>query len=128
MTRTWCIYRRRPLLVFWKTTKSKYLENVKRERHLKDFLQTEAVDRRYSVKTLCWNLFFNKVADLRPATLIKKRLQHKCFSKNTFFCRTPPVAASVQILHESDICMEKIVKKRCFYQKIISLSFAAYRI
>ena len=26
--------------------------------------------------------FFNKVADLRPETLLKKRLQHKCFPVN----------------------------------------------
>ena len=25
------------------------------------------------------SLFFNKVADLRPATLLKKRLWHRCF-------------------------------------------------
>ena len=52
--------------------------------------------------------FSNKVAGqsagLRPATLLKKRFWHRCFpvnsaknkiSKNTFFYRTPLVAASV---------------------------------
>ena len=33
-------------------------------------------------KHLCWSLFFNKVADLRPATLLKKRLEHSCFLVN----------------------------------------------
>ena len=31
-------------------------------------------------KHLCQSLFFNKVAGLRPATLLKKRLWHRCFS------------------------------------------------
>ena len=34
-------------------------------------------------KHLCRSLLFNKVAELRPATLLKKRLQHKCFCVNT---------------------------------------------
>ena len=33
-------------------------------------------------KHLCWSLFFNNVADRRPATLLKKRLQPKCFPVN----------------------------------------------
>ena len=44
--------------------------------------------------------FFNKVAGLWPATLLKKRLWKRCscelreISKNAFFYRTPPLAAS----------------------------------
>ena len=47
--------------------------------------------------------FFNKAAGPRPSTLLKKRLWHRCFpvnvvygeiSKNTFFYKIPPVAAS----------------------------------
>ena len=52
----------------------------------------------FTGKYLCWSLFFNKVTGLQ---LYCKRLQHKVFSceickvfKNTFFYRTPPVAAS----------------------------------
>ena len=51
-------------------------------------------------KHLCQNPFFNKVAGLRPATLLKKRIWHRSFpefcqiSKNTFLHRTPLVAAS----------------------------------
>ena len=30
-------------------------------------------------KHLCQSLFFNKVADLTPATLLKRRLWHRCF-------------------------------------------------
>ena len=43
----------------------------------------------------CWIIFINKVADLRSATLLKKRFQTRCFFKNSFFHRTVSVAASV---------------------------------
>ena len=33
-------------------------------------------------KHLCWSLFFNKVAGLRPAILLKRRLQLSCFLAN----------------------------------------------
>ena len=45
----------------------------------------EIVARNYAkltVKQLCQSLFFNKVARLRPASLLKKRLWHRCFSVN----------------------------------------------
>ena len=34
---------------------------------------------KFTGKHLCQSLFFNKVAGLRPAILLKKRLWHKCF-------------------------------------------------
>ena len=41
-------------------------------------------------KHLCQSLFFNKVSGLRPDTLLKKRLWHRCFSVNFGkFLRTP---------------------------------------
>ena len=41
-------------------------------------------------KHLCQRLFFDKVAGLRPATLLKKSLCHRCFSVNCArFLRTP---------------------------------------
>ena len=41
-------------------------------------------------KHLCQSLLFNKVAGLRPATLLKKRLWHRCFPVNFVkFLRTP---------------------------------------
>ena len=47
-------------------------------------------------KRLCQSLFFNKVADLRPANLLKKRLRHKCFSVNFVkFLRTTFLQATV---------------------------------
>ena len=41
-------------------------------------------------KHMCQSLFFNKVAGLRAATLLKKRLWHRCFPVNfAKFLRTP---------------------------------------
>ena len=45
---------------------------------------------KFTGKHLCQSLFFNKVAALRPATLLKKRLRHRCFPLNFVkFLRTP---------------------------------------
>ena len=45
---------------------------------------------KFTGKHLCQSLFFNKVAGLRPATLLKKRLWHRCFPVNfATFLRTP---------------------------------------
>ena len=61
---------------------------------------------KFTGKHLYQSLIFNKVACVRPATLIKKRLWHKCFpvnfaktSKNTFSYRTPAVAPSENVLN-----------------------------
>ena len=56
---------------------------------------------KFNGKHLYKSLFFNKVAGLYPATLLKKRLIQvlSCefceISKNNFFYRTPPVAVSL---------------------------------
>ena len=45
---------------------------------------------KFTGKQLCQSLFFNKVAVLRPATLLKKTLWHKCFPVIfAKFIRTP---------------------------------------
>ena len=45
---------------------------------------------KFTGKHLCQSLFFNKVAGLRPATLLKKVLWHRCFPVNfAKFLRTP---------------------------------------
>ena len=45
---------------------------------------------KFTGKHLCQSLFFNKVAGLRPATLLKKRLWHRYFPVNFVkFLRTP---------------------------------------
>ena len=44
----------------------------------------------FTGKHLCQSLFFNKLAGLRPAILLKKSLWHKCFPMNFVkFIRTP---------------------------------------
>ena len=61
-----------------------------------------AVFRRYSIKKgvlktfakftgkqLCQSLFFNKVAELSPASLLKKRRWHRCFVNFAKFLGTP---------------------------------------
>ena len=46
--------------------------------------------KKFTRKHLCLSLFFNKVAGLRSATLLKKRLWHRCFPVNFVkFIRTP---------------------------------------
>ena len=45
---------------------------------------------KFTGKNLCQSFFFNKVAGLRPATLLKKRLWHRFFPVNfAKFLRTP---------------------------------------
>ena len=45
---------------------------------------------KFTGKHLCQSPFFNKVASLTPATLLKKRLWHRCFPVNFGkFLRTP---------------------------------------
>ena len=44
---------------------------------------------KFIEKHLCQSLFFNKVAGVRPAALLTKRLWHKCFAvKFVKFLRT----------------------------------------
>ena len=84
------------VLTFWRVWKS-----LKEVFCKKDVLRNFA---KFTGKHLCQSLSFNKVACLRSATLLKKRLWHRFFpvnfaefckiSKNTFSYRTPPVAAS----------------------------------
>ena len=68
---------------------------------------------------MCQSLFFNKVADLRPATLLKKRLWHRCFPAIFVkFLRTPFVQnTSERLLLEFENGKQfQVVKK---YSKII---------
>ena len=70
---------------------------------------------KFTRKHLCQSLFFNKVADLRSATLLKMRLRRRCFPVNfanflgtPFFYRTPPVAASKMELNSVLQCFPKL--------------------
>ena len=54
---------------------------------------------KFTGKNLCQSLFFNKVADLRPATLLKKKLWHRCFPADfAKFLRTPICTEHLQWL------------------------------
>ena len=77
---------------------------------------------KFTGKHLCWTFFFNEVAGLRPAALLKKTLQHRWFSVNfakvlrtSFFYRTPSVASSSIFPNVTDIrdlkyCLFVVVK------------------
>ena len=52
---------------------------VKKKKSFADVLQNFT---KFTGKHLCQSLFFSKVAGLRPATLLKKRLWHRCFPVN----------------------------------------------
>ena len=48
------------------------------------------ISQNFTGEHLCQSLFFKKVAGFRPATLLKKRLWHRCFPENfANFLRTP---------------------------------------
>ena len=57
---------------------------------------------KFTEKHLCQRLFLNKVAGLRPETLLKKSLWYRSFPVNFGkFPRTPQVAASVlHVMHK----------------------------
>ena len=65
---------------------------IHRSSHQKSSLK-KGVLRNFTKFTgnhLCQGLFFNKVAGLRPTTLLKIRLWHRCFPVNfAKFLRTP---------------------------------------
>ena len=55
--------------------------------HRKSVFENFAI---FTGKHLCQGLFFNKLARLRPVTLLKKRIWHRCFPINfAKFLRTP---------------------------------------
>ena len=66
----------------------KLLEAVARRCSVKQvFLE---IFQKFTGKHLCQSLFFNKVADLMPTSLLKRRLWHRCFPVNfAKFLRTP---------------------------------------
>ena len=64
---------------------------------------------KFREKSLWQSIFFNKVAGLRPATLLKNSLWHRCFavnfceiSKNILFTEHLWATASVKIIKISD--------------------------
>ena len=59
-------------LVWWEINFSSHCRCSVKKGDLKNFAKSIG-------KHLCQSLFFNKVAGLRSATLLKKRLWHRCF-------------------------------------------------
>ena len=71
---------------------SSCLEVLRRKGFLRSF-------EKLTGKHLSQSLLFNKVAGLRPVTLIKKRLWHRCFPDNfSKFLRTPSVTEHLRWL------------------------------
>ena len=67
---------------------------------------------KFTGKHLCQSLFFNKVAALRSATLLKKGLWHRCFPvKFANILRTPFVT---QHLRSAETLSKKRLWHRCF--------------
>ena len=76
---------------------------------------------KFTGKHLCQSFFFNKVAGLRPAILLKTRLWHSCFPVNfarflriPFFTEHFPVTASVGRLAESGISRSQVFSQLIF--------------
>ena len=83
---------------------------------------------KFTGKYLCQSLFFNKVAGLRPALLLKKRLWHCCFPVNfvkflqTFFLHRLWHYNIAKICY----CDKKKVKKRfCACQSVSMFDWEA---
>ena len=82
---------------------------------------------KFTRKHLCWSLFFNKVSDLRPTTLLKKRLRHRCFQEfyesfdNTFFIEYLSAITSFPNLSHSFISQRGFIYlfKLSFVRKIV---------
>ena len=73
---------------------------------------------KFTGKHLCRSLFFNKVAGLRPATLLKKKLLHRCFPANVGkFLRTSFLIEHPQWLLLS-VGKTKTVKLKPLYKLI----------
>ena len=70
---------------------------------------------KFTGKNLSQSLFFNKVAGLRPATLFKKRLWHRCFPVNFVkFLRTPFLTEHLRWLFLSIVSlMNRILMDSC---------------
>ena len=69
------------------------IETGKKKKQLSRGILQKGVLRNFTKLTgkhLCQSFFFNKVPALRPATLLKRRIWHRCFPVNFVkFLRTP---------------------------------------
>ena len=77
---------------FWNIILSGFVMNGFKSRHPRCSVKKGILRNfvKFTGKNLCQKLFSNKVAGLRPANLLKKRLWHGCFPVNfTEFLWTP---------------------------------------
>ena len=87
--RNYGIFRRGTFFTLWRII---ILQLIYRSSHQRCFVRKDVLRNftKLTGKHLCQSLFFNKVADLKPATSLKKRLCHRCFSVNfAKFLKTP---------------------------------------
>ena len=80
---------------------------------------------KFTGKHLCQSLFFNKIAALRPATLLKKSPWHRCFPvKVVKFPRTSFLTEHIWwlLLNIHCACFSSI-KKIVFTEKIYHVKF-----
>ena len=74
---------------------------------------------KFTGKHLCQSLFFNNVEALRPATLLKKRLWHRCFPVNCAkFLRTPFFIEHLWWLLVNSL-MKNSYKSNCEFQRFV---------
>ena len=70
----------------------KLISEALRSCHWRCFIKKSVLQNfsKFTEKHLCQSLFFNKVAGLRPVTLLKNGPWHRCFPVNfAKFLRTP---------------------------------------
>ena len=78
----------------WMTaTTCNFYFSYKKQKQASEVFYKKGVLRNFAIfigKHLCQSLFLNKIGSLRPETLLKKRLWHRCFLLNfEKFLRTP---------------------------------------
>ena len=85
---------------------------------------------KFTGKHLCQSPVFNEVAGLRRATLLKKRLCHRCFPvnfckifKNTFLTEHLRMTASKSDNYHSNNCMCKRYSHHPLYFTVMSEAF-----
>ena len=121
----------------WIKFKSSALEVFFKKSALKNLAKFPKLTEKY----LCQSVFFNKVAGLRPAILLKKDCDTQVFLwilrnfKNAFFYRTPLVAASKNSNYGGDsapmvvaymiavMLFKKTYTKKKYYQKAEQMTY-----
>ena len=111
----------------------RWVKWIARSNHLDVFCEKGVLENitKLAGKHFWQSLFFNKVAGLRPATLLKKRLWHRSFPVNLVkFLRTPiehlwwllldcffEKVSHVKQLNSLTFNMEMLSTTRFFYKK-----------